>query len=123
MIGILGIDHVQVTVAPHELEAARRFYGEILGLEPAPRPGDPGEGAWYRIGSVQLHLALEDRAAADANRSRRHVCYRVADLAAAEKRLRDAGIRIQPDQRPIPGVRRFFVEDPGGNRIEIAAPG
>jgi catechol 2,3-dioxygenase-like lactoylglutathione lyase family enzyme len=92
MIGILGVDHVQVTVARHELDA------------------------------VQLHLALEDRAAPEANRSRRHVCYRVADLAAAEGRLRDAGVQIFPDRRPIDGVRRFFVEDPGGNRIEIAAP-
>jgi catechol 2,3-dioxygenase-like lactoylglutathione lyase family enzyme len=122
MIGILGVDHVQVTVARHELDAARRFYGDILGLQPAPRPGDPSEGAWYQIGPVQLHLALEDRAAPEANRSRRHVCYRVADLAAAEGRLRDAGVQIFPDRRPIDGVRRFFVEDPGGNRIEIAAP-
>ena len=122
MTGILGIDHVQVTVAAHELDAARRFYGEILGLTPAPRPGDPSEGAWYQVGAAQLHLALEDRAAPDANRSRRHVCYRVADLAAAEKRLRAAGVHILPDRRPIAGVRRFFVEDPGGNRIEIAAP-
>ena len=122
MIGVLGIDHVQVTVARHELDAARRFYGDILGLKPAPRPGDPSEGAWYQIGPVQLHLALEDRAAPEANRSRRHVCYRVADLTAAERRLREAGVRIFPDRRPIPGVRRFFVEDPGGNRIEIAAP-
>jgi catechol 2,3-dioxygenase-like lactoylglutathione lyase family enzyme len=121
--GILGIDHVQVTVAAHELDAARRFYGEILGLEPAPRPGHPSEGAWYQVGAAQLHLALEDRAAPDANRSRRHVCYRVADLAAAEKRLREAGVHILPDRRPLPGVRRFFVEDPGGNRVEIAAPG
>ncbi len=121
MIGILALDHVQVTVARAELAAARRFYGEILGLEPAPRPGDPAEGAWYRVGPVQLHLALEDRAAPAANRSRRHVCYRVEDLPAAERQLRAFGIAILPDRRPIAGVQRFFIEDPGGNRIEIAA--
>jgi catechol 2,3-dioxygenase-like lactoylglutathione lyase family enzyme len=122
MIGVLAVDHVQVTVSRDDLPAAKRFYGEVLGLEPAPRPGDPAEGAWYQIGPVQLHLALEDRAAPEANRSRRHVCYRVRDLAVAEERLRTAGVGILPDRRPIPGVRRFFVEDPGGNRIEIAAP-
>jgi catechol 2,3-dioxygenase-like lactoylglutathione lyase family enzyme len=122
MIGILGLDHVQVTVARELMEAAKRFYGEVLGLEPAPRPGDPAEGAWYQVGPVQLHLALDDRAGPEANRSRRHVCYRVRDLAAAEERLRKAGVAILPDRRPIPGVRRLFVEDPAGNRIEIAAP-
>jgi catechol 2,3-dioxygenase-like lactoylglutathione lyase family enzyme len=121
MIGICSIDHVQVTVARDRLAAAKRFYSEILGLEPALRPGDPTEGAWYQIGPMQLHLAMEDRALPGANRSRRHVCYQVMDLTVAEERLRAAGIAILPDQRPIPGVRRFFVEDPGGNRIEIAA--
>ncbi len=120
MIGILAIDHVQVTVCRERLEAAIRFYGDVLGLTPAPRPGKPGEGAWYQIGPVQLHLAVEDRASVDANRSRRHVCYCVRDLAAAERRLRESGVTILPDERPIPGVRRFFIEDPDGNRIEIA---
>jgi catechol 2,3-dioxygenase-like lactoylglutathione lyase family enzyme len=122
MIGVLAIDHVQVTVRREQLAAAKRFYGEALGLPAAARPGNPDEGAWYQIGPVQLHLALEDRATLDANRSRRHVCYRVAELAAAEARLREAGVEILPDRRPIAGVRRFFVEDPGGNRIEISAP-
>jgi catechol 2,3-dioxygenase-like lactoylglutathione lyase family enzyme len=122
MIGVLAIDHVQVTVTREQLPTAKRFYAEVLGLPAAPRPGNPAEGAWYQIGPVQLHLALEDRAAPEANRSRRHVCYRVADLAAAEARLREGGIAIMADRRPIPGVRRFFVEDPGGNRIEISAP-
>ncbi len=119
MIGIRAVDHVQVTVARERVEAAMRFYGKVLGLIPAPHPGKPGEGAWYQIGPLQLHLAVEDRASSDANLSRRHVCYRVGDLVLAERRLREAGVAIQPDERPISGVRRFFIEDPGGNRIEI----
>ena len=120
MTSVLAIDHVQVTVSRERLEAAMRFYGEVLGLAPTPRPGKPGEGARYQIGPVQFHLAIEDRASADANRSRRHVCFRVRDLADAEQRLREAGVAILPDKQPIPRVRRCFVEDPGGNRIEIA---
>ena len=120
MIGIRAIDHVQVTVSRERLGAAMRFYGEVLGLIPAPRPGKPGDGAWYQIGPVQLHLAIEDRASPDANRSRRHICYRVGNLVDAERHLREAGVAIQPDERPVPGVRRIFIEDPGGNRIEIA---
>ena len=120
MSGILAIDHVQVTVSHERLEAAKRFYGEVLGLTLARRPGDPREGAWYQVGPVQLHLALEDRASPDANRSRRHVCYSVRNLAETERRLHEAGVAILADERPIPGVRRFFIEDPGGNRIEIS---
>ena len=121
MIGVTGIDHVQVTVSKEKMEEAIRFYSQVLGLPAIPRPGKPGEGAWFAVGPVQLHLALEDRAEPGANRSRRHVCYRVADIGQAERRIRAASVQVHPDERPIPGIRRFFVEDPGGNRIEIAA--
>jgi catechol 2,3-dioxygenase-like lactoylglutathione lyase family enzyme len=30
MIGVLGLDHVQVTVSREQLDAAKRFYGEVL---------------------------------------------------------------------------------------------
>ncbi|PYS80048.1 MAG: bleomycin resistance protein, partial [Acidobacteria bacterium] len=42
------------------------------------------------------------------------------DLAATEKRFRAAGVEIVPDARPVPGSRRFYVRDPGGNQLEIA---
>jgi len=118
--GIVAIDHVQVTVSRERMETAKRFYDEVLGLTPARRPGDPRDGAWYQVGPVQLHLAMEDRASPDANRSRRHVCYSVHSLVDTERRLQEAGVVILADERPIRGVRRFFIEDPGGNRIEIS---
>jgi len=34
--------------------------------------------------------------------------------------MRAAAIEIIPDNQPIQGWRRFYVRDPGGNRIEIA---
>ena len=52
--------------------------------------------------------------------SKRHICYTVVDLGEAEERFRQAGVEIIPDDLPIPGWRRFYVRDPGGNRLEIA---
>lgn len=37
--------------------------------------------------------------------------------------MREASIEIIPDNRPIDGWRRFYVRDPGGNRIEIVERG
>jgi catechol 2,3-dioxygenase-like lactoylglutathione lyase family enzyme len=51
---------------------------------------------------------------------KRHVCYTVRDLSEAEERFRQAGVEILPDDLPLPGWRRFYVRDPGGNRLEIA---
>ncbi len=116
---ITELNHVNVTV-PRELEAAaRHFYGTVLGLTEVPKPeSSRGRGgAWYQLGAVQLHLSLEDSV---DNSSKRHVCYLVRDLTVAENHLRSAGIEIIPDNLPTPGWPRFYVRDPGGNRIEIA---
>jgi catechol 2,3-dioxygenase-like lactoylglutathione lyase family enzyme len=118
-IGIIKINHVNVTV-PSALEsAARDFYGVVLGLKQIPKPAGPRQniGAWYELGESQLHLSTEDNihnAASD-----RHVCYQVDDIAAAERELSNAGIDVIADPRPVSGQSRFFVRDPGGNLIEI----
>jgi catechol 2,3-dioxygenase-like lactoylglutathione lyase family enzyme len=120
-MGVRRLDHVNVTV-PKALEgAAKRFYGEVLGLTEIPKPGEARArgGAWYACGEVQLHLSLEEPAAGQAL-SRRHVCVVVEDLAVAERTCATAGLTIEPDDRPIPGWSRFYVRDPGGNRIEVA---
>jgi catechol 2,3-dioxygenase-like lactoylglutathione lyase family enzyme len=124
---ITQIDHVQITV-PSAFEAAsKHFYSTIFGLQEIPKPAGSRSprsprsqsGAWYRCGSVELHLSVEDLPAGNGA-SRRHVCFMVANLAEAEATMREAAIEIIPDNQPIEGWRRFYVRDPGGNRIEIA---
>jgi catechol 2,3-dioxygenase-like lactoylglutathione lyase family enzyme len=123
-IRITELNHVQVTVPGADEEAAKHFYGSILGLEQIPKPSGrqsprSQRGAWYRCGNVEIHLSVED-AIKDNQASRRHVCFMVSELAGAEAAIRDAGIEIIPDDNPIEGWRRFYTRDPGGNRIEIA---
>ena len=116
-----SLHHVNVTVPKSLEDAAKRFYGEVMGLQEVPKPeSSRGRGgAWYQLGPVQLHLSIENLE--DAPLSKRHVCYTMADLAAAEERFRSAGVEIIPDDQPTPGWPRFYVRDPGGNRLEIAA--
>ena len=112
----VALHHINVTVPGDAEAAAKHFYGNILGLEEIFKPDvSRSRGAWYQLGAVQLHLSIEDAQPP----SRRHVCYQVRDVAAAERHFRDAGIDILDDERPIAGVQRFFLRDPGGNRIEI----
>jgi catechol 2,3-dioxygenase-like lactoylglutathione lyase family enzyme len=113
--------HVNVTVA-RSLEAeAKRFYGDVMGLKEVPKPETSRGrgGAWYQLGDVQLHLSVEEPLGENCI-SKRHVCYTVSDLAEAEERFRRAGVEIVPDDLPTPGWSRFYVRDPGGNRLEIA---
>ena len=115
---VITLHHVNVTV-PAELEGAtKRFYREVLGLKQIPKPATSRQsGAWYDIGGTQLHLSIDEE---PQQMSSRHVCLTVSDLAAAEQKLREAGIEIIPDPRPNSASARFFVRDPGGNQLEIA---
>lgn len=115
------IHHVNVTVPKSLEDAAKHFYGFVMGLEEVPKPeGSRGRGgAWYQLGPLQLHLSIEAPLGENCI-SKRHVCYTVSNLADAEKRFRNAGVEIIPDDLPTPGWSRFYVRDPGGNRLEIA---
>lgn len=115
---VTELHHVNVTV-PAELEqAAKEFYGAVLGLKQVPKPKTSRQsGAWYQIGPNQLHLSVENEDRGPL--SSRHVCFAVADLKAAESRFREAGVEIIPDPRPIEGTSRFYVRDPAGNMLEI----
>ena len=115
------IHHVNVTVPKSLEDEAKNFYGVIMGLQEVPKPEDSRGrgGAWYQLGPLQLHLSIEAPLGENCI-SKRHVCYTVANLAEAEERFRSAGVEILPDDQPTPGWSRFYVRDPGGNRLEIA---
>ena len=52
----------------------------------------------------------------------RSLFLRVDHLDAFAQRCSDAGLQIEWDTR-YPGVRRFYVDDPFGNRLELLQPG
>lgn len=114
---VTALHHVNVTVPAELEEATKKFYGAILGLRQISKPAASRQsGAWYQIGETQLHLSVDDE---PAELSSRHICFTVSNLAEAENKFRAAGIEVSPDPRPVPGSPRFYVRDPGGNRLEI----
>lgn len=118
-MNILGIDHVQVA-APQACETeARRFYGTLLGLVEVEKPEAlrARGGVWFRCGEQQLHVGVEDGFIAAR---KAHPAIRVAagELDALAERLRDAGEQVLWDDA-LAGVRRFYSQDPWGNRIEL----
>jgi catechol 2,3-dioxygenase-like lactoylglutathione lyase family enzyme len=54
---IVGLDHVQVAAPDGCENEARRFYGELLGLEELEKPPllAARGGVWFRVGAQQLH--------------------------------------------------------------------
>ncbi|HEY5625900.1 MAG TPA: VOC family protein [Dehalococcoidia bacterium] len=123
-MAIVSIQHVQVIVPDGLADEARRFYGELLGLDEMPRPdslsGAGRTGAWYRIGEQELHLRFEPDPATEPGLSDGHPALITSDLDGLRSRLASAGFELEA-AIPIEGRARFFTRDPGGNRIEFLA--
>lgn len=115
---ILSIDHVQLAMPAGEEEKARAFYAGVLGFHEIPKPAELARrgGAWFRSGSVQLHLGVEAefRAARKA-----HPALIVDDLDTLLSAVQNAGYETDHSQPPLEGYRRAHVFDPFGNRIEL----
>lgn len=121
MVSIVGIDHVQIA-APSGCETeARRFYGQLLRLEELRKPASLARrgGVWFKIGEQQLHVGVETsfQPALKAHPALRVAPEALDDLA---EQLSEAGFAPRWDDE-IPGVRRFYVADPWGNRLELLA--
>ena len=119
-IGVTGIDHVQLLMPARGEREARRFYGEVLGLQEVAKPAalaDRG-GCWFvGPGGTAVHIGSDQRFIAA---SRAHPCLVVADLTVARNALVTAGVAIVEDDSDL-GVARFYTADPFGNRIELVA--
>lgn len=113
------IDHVTIIVT--DVNRANDFYEAVLGLRQVPRPQSfDFPGAWYQIGDTFLHVL--GKPAPDSH-SPRHFSLRVRDVRSAAGRLEAAGCSVQWEAKhKIPGIDRFFIRDPDGNRIEIQGP-
>jgi catechol 2,3-dioxygenase-like lactoylglutathione lyase family enzyme len=107
----MRIDHVQVAAPPGCEEAARAFYGGLLGLREVEKPPAlrARGGVWFE----QLHVGVEE----DFRPARKaHPAFVVGDLDSLAARIGE----VQWDDE-LPGVRRFYATDPFGNRLEFIA--
>jgi catechol 2,3-dioxygenase-like lactoylglutathione lyase family enzyme len=117
VIKIISIDHVQVCIPPGKESEARNFYSGVLELEEIEKPESlkPSGGLWYRIGNNQeLHIGIEQ----SGQETKAHPAFEVLHLDEARNYLERNGIEINEETR-IPGVSRFSIRDPFGNRLEF----
>lgn len=117
MIDVVGIDHVQLSMPPGGEDTARSFYVEVLGLREVRKPPELADrgGCWFLGAAAAIHLAPESDFRPHA---RAHPALVVRDLSTARKALEEAGVAIEEDDSDLP-VRRCYIHDPFGNRIEL----
>ncbi|MER5181797.1 VOC family protein [Streptomyces sp. NPDC002896] len=114
---LVAVDHVQLAAPPGSEDELRTYYVDVLGMTEIPKPPVPAArgGCWFQAGEVQLHLGVE----ADFRPAKKaHPGLRVRDIESYATRLADRGVEVTWDD-DLPGHRRFYSEDPVGNRLEF----
>jgi len=123
------MDKVNVRYIVSDVDAAIRFYTEMLGFKTEMHPA-PGF-AMLSKGNLQLYLnkpgaggagqAMDDgRAPAPGGWNRFQI--EVGDLAATVAKLKGAGCRFRNEIVVGTGGKQILAEDPSGNCVELFEP-
>ncbi len=126
---IKKMDHSALVV--RDLDRARWFYGDVLGLVEIGRPKNFAfRGAWFRGPGFELHLIHADDTTASAGFGdigeggltglAHHLAFEVDDLDEALECLRSHGIEILSGPMPRGDeVLQAYVFDPDANFLEF----
>ncbi|TPV95136.1 MAG: VOC family protein [Myxococcales bacterium FL481] len=139
--GLQGLDHVTLPVA--DLDAARRFYCDVLGAEhlmtvdaaalasrglPAARAD--GQGTYHVSvivgGATRLDLFLQSAGPGPDPSGHPHYAFSVParQMKRWQRRLKDHGIPTDgPLQLGPPGQASLYFNDPFGNHLELVCLG
>jgi catechol 2,3-dioxygenase-like lactoylglutathione lyase family enzyme len=114
---IAHLDHLQIAAPEGCEDAAREFYGRLLGMSEIEKPSELRKrgGCWFQCGSQQLHIGVE-RTFQPARKA--HPAFAVTNIDELRETLLAHGFVVIDDEN-LPGSQRFYSEDPWGNRIEF----
>lgn len=87
----ISIDHIQLAAPPTSEEAAREFFGEVLGLEELPKPEKLAKrgGVWFLMGDKQIHIGIQ-KDFVPAKKA--HPAFEIKNLEHLKSRIEDYGI-------------------------------
>jgi len=120
-MAIERMDHF--TILTKDSKATAKFYGDILGFEPGPRPNFGFPGVWlYSSGKAVLHV-IEKPEIPEGAGVLDHMAFWGTDLPGYIGKLKAKGLKY--DLRRLPegghgaGVWQLFFHDPNGAKVEI----
>ena len=114
MIDVQRVDYIRVPVT--DMDAANRFYGELLGL--GRNPNSPGDD-WVEYEAGNVTLAVMTPHTHDYEFTplpTTTIALRVADVAEAKAKLEAAGVEVR-EMWDSGACRGAGITDPAGNTI------
>ncbi|GGH14932.1 glyoxalase [Sphingobacterium alkalisoli] len=112
----MKVKRIVTNVSTQQIDAANRFYGEVLGLDILMDYGWITSYGNTENMHVQIAFAMEGGAGTDVP----DVSIEVDDVEVAYARMKEYGYHVE--YGPVDeswGVRRFYVRDPFGKLINI----
>ncbi len=124
MIHLEGIHHISLIVT--DLERARAFYSEVIGLKEITRPAFDFPGTWYAIGldGQQLHLIVHEgqtKRIGGIDTRDGHFALRVTSFDETLAWLDNHNVTYKANRESITGFAQVFLLDPDNNVIELNA--
>src|SRR4051812_45488031 len=91
---VKGIHHVQLAMPKGGEEVARAFFTGLLGLGELVKPSNLAAkgGVWFKLGSQELHLGVEEPFSPAL---KAHPAILVSNLGGLRSRLESAGCLIR----------------------------
>ncbi len=117
-VKVARLDHVQLAMPKGKENEAREYFGDLLGLREIEKPPNLAKrgGVWFALpDGRQLHLGVEEPFSPN---KKAHPAFATNDLDKFAAELSGAGYPVEWDEELAP-LRRFYCEDPFGNRIEF----
>ena len=118
---ITALDHIQLPIPEGREDDARDFFGRLLELGEIEKPPSLARrgGVWFALpDGRQVHLGVEKPFRPN---EKAHPALVESSLDGLARRLRDGGFPVKWDGELAPR-RRFYSEDPFGNRLEFLEP-
>jgi catechol 2,3-dioxygenase-like lactoylglutathione lyase family enzyme len=131
----MRIDRIlEACIYAADLDAAERFYTQVLGLE--RYSSVPGRHVFFRLGDGMFLIFNPERTSEEPSvvggaivpahgaRGPGHVAFAIpdAEIPAWRSHIEAAGIQIESEVTWPRGGRSLYFRDPAGNCVELASP-
>jgi catechol 2,3-dioxygenase-like lactoylglutathione lyase family enzyme len=118
MMAVSSMNHF--TILTDDVERTIRFYDELLGLRPGPRPDFDFPGAWLYAGDAAILHVVGGKPKAELRAGViDHMAFTGHDLPATLKALAARGIQHTCRRQVSSGTWQVFFHDPNGAKVEL----
>lgn len=115
----MKLDHINIVTS--DLDAAVKFFDDIMGMKVGPRPNFSSNGAWFYGDEgvpAPVHLNINDETDGPTG-NMDHIAFKGDDFDGLLERLTTHGFEYVNRVVPGSGVRQVFFMSPFGIKFEV----